>query len=94
MSRRSERTGRINERDFPHLVELLLPSGGFAGRSAEMRAFHRQRGIKLRYGQGRIQGRERRWHVRFCFADPSEAEAFRHRFGGERLTYQPKGERF
>jgi hypothetical protein len=34
MSRRkSEITGHMNERDFPHLVELELPSGGFRNKS-------------------------------------------------------------
>jgi hypothetical protein len=36
MSRRkSEITGHMNERDFPHLVELELPSGGFRNKSLD-----------------------------------------------------------
>jgi hypothetical protein len=34
MSRRkSEITGHMHERDFPHLVELELPPGGFRNKS-------------------------------------------------------------
>jgi hypothetical protein len=35
----------MNERDFPHLVELPLPAGGFRSQSDDMLAFHRERGI-------------------------------------------------
>jgi hypothetical protein len=44
--RKEEITTRKNERDYPHIVELLLPSGGF--RSNDMLAFHRGRGIQHR----------------------------------------------
>ena len=38
MSRRKgEITGHMNERDFPHLVELELPPGGFRSQSAPTR---------------------------------------------------------
>jgi hypothetical protein len=29
----------MNERDFPHLVELELPSGGFRNKSLELESF-------------------------------------------------------
>ncbi len=49
MSRRkSEIPGHMNERDFPHVVELELPSGGFRSHSFEFDAFHRDRGIPIR----------------------------------------------
>src|SRR6516165_5583164 len=49
MSRRkSEITGHMNERDFPHLVELELPSGGFRNKSLEFDSFHRERGLVIR----------------------------------------------
>ena len=45
MSRRkSEITGHMNERDFPHLVELELPPGGFRNKSQEFESFHREPG--------------------------------------------------
>ena len=54
MSRRkSEITGHMNERDFPHLVELALPPGSFRNRDLEFAAFHRDRGVPIRRGRGR-----------------------------------------
>ena len=68
MSRRkSEITGHLNERDFPHLVELALPPGGFRNRDLEFAAFHRNRGVPIRRGRGRHEGEQ--FHVRFCFPD-------------------------
>jgi hypothetical protein len=83
--RKEEITTRKNERDYPHIVELLLPSGGF--RSNDMLAFHRGRGIEHRRGRGRYGIGQ--YYVRFCFADPAHADAFREEFGGERLTTAP-----
>jgi hypothetical protein len=69
MSRlKSEITARMNERDYPHLVELTLPSGGFRTRSDDMLAFHRERGIQIRRGQGRNDNGQ--FYVRFCLGDP------------------------
>ena len=88
MSRRkSEITGHMNERDFPHLVELELPSGGFRNKSLEFESFHRERGLVIRRGYGRHEGEQ--FHVRFCFPDAATADAFCARFGGRRLTYSP-----
>jgi hypothetical protein len=38
--RKSEITGHMNERDFPHLVELELPPGGFRHKTLEFESFH------------------------------------------------------
>jgi hypothetical protein len=38
--RKSEITARMNERDYPHIVDLALPPGGFPERSDDMLAFH------------------------------------------------------
>jgi len=51
--RKAEITARLNERDYPYMVELPLPPGGFRTRSDAMLAFHRERGIQIRRGQGR-----------------------------------------
>jgi hypothetical protein len=40
--------------------------------------------VQIRRGQGRNDGSQ--FYVRYCFADPAHADAFRDRFGGERLT--------
>jgi hypothetical protein len=49
--RKGEITGHQNERDFPHIVELPLPSGGFRGQHSEFDAFHRERRLQLRRGE-------------------------------------------
>jgi hypothetical protein len=86
MSRRKfEITGHMNERDFPHLVELELSPGGFRNQSFEFNAFHRDRGIPIR--RGRSWHKEEQLYVRFCFPDAAIADAFRERFGGTRLSY-------
>jgi hypothetical protein len=51
--RKGEITARMNERDYAHIVELAVPSGGFRSKSDEMVAFHRKLGIEARRGRGR-----------------------------------------
>jgi hypothetical protein len=80
---KGEITARKNERDCPHIVELTLPRKGF-GHSDAMLAFHRERDIQIRRGQGRNDNGQ--FFVRYCFADPAHAEAFCMSFGGERLS--------
>jgi hypothetical protein len=88
MSRRKyEITARMNERDYPHIVELALPPGGFRARSDDILTFHRKRGIQIHRGQGRHDNGQ--FYVRYCFGDPAHADAFRDLFGGERLTVKP-----
>ena len=43
--RKREIIGLRNERDFPHVVELALPPGGFRSVLLEIDAFHRDRRI-------------------------------------------------
>jgi hypothetical protein len=83
--RKVETTGLMNERDFPHVVELALPPGGFRSRSSKFEAFHRELGIPIRHGRGRHKAEQ--FYVRFCFPHATAADAFRDRFGGERLRY-------
>ena len=53
MSRRKgEINARINERDFPHIVELQLQLDRFHDRELEIAAFHRGRGIPVRRDRG------------------------------------------
>ncbi len=90
MSRRkSEIAAYMNERDFPHLVELELPAGGFRDKSQELESFHRERGIAIRRGRGRHEAEQ--FHVRFCFLDIATADAFRERFGGTRYSPSKPG---
>jgi hypothetical protein len=76
----------MNERDYPHIVELALPPGGFRARSDAMLAFHRERNIQIRHGQGRND--DGQFYVRCCFSNSADAEAFRDRVGGDRPMLQ------
>jgi hypothetical protein len=79
--RRNQTTGRINERDYPHMVELPVPHGGFGDTSWTIEGFHKEHGIESK--RGRRSYDEGQSYVRYCFADPAVADAFRG-FGGER----------
>jgi hypothetical protein len=85
--RKREITGLANEQDFPHLVELTFPPGGFRSVFLEIDAFHRERRIPVRRGRNRHE--VEKFHIRFCFPDTATADAFRNRFGGEYLTHAP-----
>ena len=85
--RKREITGLANEQDFPHLVELALPPGGFRSVFLEIDAFHRDRRIPVRRGRSRYEVKP--FYIRFCFPDTATADAFRNRFGGECLTHAP-----
>jgi hypothetical protein len=85
MSRRKrEAVGLANERDFPYLVELAVPPGGFRSVFLEFDAFHREQRIPVRRGRSRHEGE--RFYIRFCFPNAATADAFRNRFGGKCLT--------
>ena len=85
--RKREITGLANERDFPHLVELALPPGGFRSVFLDFDAFHRERRIPVRRGRSRHEAEQS--YIRLCFPDAATADAFRNRFGGECLTHAP-----
>jgi hypothetical protein len=84
--RKGEITARMNERDFPHIVELALPEGGYGNRLEDFEMFHRSRGIESR--RGRRQRRNEQEFVRWCFAERTDAAAFAWLFGG---TLMPAG---
>jgi hypothetical protein len=87
--RKREIVGLTNERDFPHLVELALPPGGFRSVFLEIDAFHRERRIPVRRGRSRHEAEQ--LYIRFCFPDSATADAFRNRFGGStHAPAQPK----
>src|SRR5215467_12565362 len=85
--RKREIVGLANERDFPHLVELPLPPGGFRSIFQVIDAFHREQRIPVRRGRSRYEVKP--FYIRFCFPDAATADAFRNRFGGECLTHAP-----
>ena len=51
--RKREIVGLMNERDFPHIVELALPPGPFGSVVLEIDAFHREQRIPVRRGRSR-----------------------------------------
>ena len=82
--RKREMVGLANEQDFPHLVELAVPPGGFRDAFLEFDALHQERRIPVRRGRSRHEAEQ--LYIRFCFPEASTADAFRNRFGGECLT--------
>ena len=81
--RKGETTGRMNERNYPHIVELPVPFGGFRETGFAIVAFHRSAELQRVWSRPQDEGQ---WYARYCFADPTVADAFRNQFGGERLT--------
>ena len=66
------------EQEFPHHVNIIVPSGGLGARLDAMYDFHAQHGIKPQRGHGThtADGAIIRW----CFADANLAEAFAAKF--------------
>jgi hypothetical protein len=56
----------MNERDYPHIVELAVPEGGFRRTLDALYEWHGERGIESRRGRG--QRRDDREYLRWCFA--------------------------
>jgi hypothetical protein len=77
MTRYKGRQGaRAVEKDFPHFVDIVVPLGGLGKRLDAMYEFHGRHCIEPKNGQGHhdASGTVIRW----CFADPKVAEAFRN----------------
>ena len=89
--RKSETVRLRNERDFPHLVELALPTKDFRDIVQEIAAFHREQRVPVRRGRNRHEVKQ--FYIRFCFPNAAIANAFRNRFAGECLTHAPEGGR-
>ena len=86
--RKGEQTARVNERNFPHIIELPLPRGGWRDRTRETADFHERRSLTMHQGQARRDDGE--FCVRLCFAKPADADVFQKRFGDERLSAGPE----
>jgi hypothetical protein len=78
--RKGEITARMNERDYPHIVALALPDGGFVRALEGMHDFHRLRGIQS--WNCRRQRRDEQEFVRWCFASVSTPTTSPNSFGG------------
>jgi hypothetical protein len=62
------------ERDFPHIVEIVVPGRSWGGARTAMNDFHARHGVKAHSRIGRYKDGSR--YVRWCFVDPDIAEAF------------------
>jgi hypothetical protein len=67
------------ERDYPHIVEMLVPEGGFGKKLDAMYDWHRARGILFQRGRSR-RDENGRDYIRWCFADADTAAAFAAEF--------------
>jgi hypothetical protein len=68
------------EREFPHVVEIAVPTDGLGAQLDAMHHFHHARGVQACLGLGRRH--EGRSHLRWYFTRPTMAEAFATEFGG------------
>jgi hypothetical protein len=67
-------------RDFPFIVELAVPLGGYGKKLNLMHSFHDQRGIQVAHVRHRHE--DDRDFTLWCFARRAIAEGFAAEFGG------------
>jgi hypothetical protein len=72
---------RLNERKYPHIVEVALPDRGFLSIIEAIERFHRLRAIEAR--RGRSTAHHGAYWGRWCFNNSRTAEAFCAEFSGE-----------
>jgi hypothetical protein len=76
---KGRQSAKAIERDFPHIVEMVVPEGGLGKRLDAMYDFHARHGVRARLGLGR-RNENGRDIIRWCFADPRLAAAFPKEF--------------
>ena len=74
-------TARVNERDFPFIVQVAVPDGGFECTLDAINAWHCYSKNRQRRGQRHRVDQQEYW--RWCFEGLEVAKSFRLRFGGE-----------
>ena len=85
MSRYKGRTSpKSIERDFPHIVETIVPLGGLGKTLDAMFEFHTRNGIRAINSTGRRDENGRNY-IRWCFADREIAAAFAAEFSAKVL---------
>jgi len=72
-------SARAIERDFPHVVETVVPQGGLDKTLNAMHEFHRRHRIEAHTGKGR-RDKNGRDYIRWCFANPEIAAKFAGQF--------------
>ena len=50
---KGQHSATMNERNFPHIVEIVVPPGGLGKTLDAMYDFHFRHGIQAKRGQGR-----------------------------------------
>jgi hypothetical protein len=73
---------------FPYQVATLIPKGGLAAQGIAMQQFCRTHAMRYML-RADLRGDPPANYVRFCFTDPTHADAFLAEFGGERITIEP-----
>jgi hypothetical protein len=72
-------SARAIERDFPHVVETVVPERGLGKTLGAMHEFHRRHGIEARTGKGR-RDKNGRDYIRWCFTNSRIAAKFASQF--------------
>ena len=76
MTRYKGRTSpKAIEQDFPYIVEMRVPWGGFGKQLDVMYEWHTQHGIRAINSTGR-RDENNRDYIRWCFADPAMDETY------------------
>jgi hypothetical protein len=88
LSRKRNLAAYVNERNFPFVVQIVVPDDGFGSKLDAINAWHLY--SKNKQSRGRLQSIAEKKFWRWCFKDFETAEKFRQRFGGEVLSGPPK----
>jgi hypothetical protein len=81
MTRYKGRTSpKAIEQAYPHIVEMMVPSGGFGKKLDAIYEWHRARGIQDHRGRSR-RDENGRDYIRWCFDDSFTAAQFVNDFG-------------
>jgi hypothetical protein len=81
LSKKRNLAAYVNERNFPFIVQIAVPEGGFGSKLDAINAWHRYSKNNQRRGRPQSLGEKRFW--RGCFKDFETADKFKQRFGGE-----------
>jgi hypothetical protein len=69
------------EKDFPHIVQMIVPLGGFGKKLDDMYEWHWTKDTEAMRGNG-WRDDSGRFYVRWCFANLITAQDFARKFGG------------
>jgi hypothetical protein len=69
------------EKAFPHIVEMIVPLGGFSRKLDDMYEWHWAKDIEAMRGNG-WRDKNGRSYVRWCFFNLTTAHDFARKFGG------------